>query len=81
MALKIITDSASDITREVIDRFHLHVIPTPVVIDEKDYFDGETIMPEEFYDILRSGKDIKTYTLMLRCFMIILNLMRKMGMS
>lgn len=61
MALKIITDSASDITREVIDRFHLHVIPTPVVIDEKDYFDGKTIMPEEFYDILRSGKDIKTY--------------------
>ncbi len=61
MALKIITDSASDISREVIDRFHLHVIPTPVVIDEKDYFDGETIMPEEFYEILRSGKDIKTY--------------------
>jgi DegV family protein with EDD domain len=61
VALKIITDSASDISREVIDRFHLHVIPTPVVIDEKDYFDGETIMPEEFYDILRSGKDIKTY--------------------
>ena len=61
MALKIITDSASDISREVIDRFHLPVIPTPVVIDEKDYFDGKTIMPEEFYDVLRSGKDIKTY--------------------
>jgi DegV family protein with EDD domain len=61
VALKIITDSASDISREVMDLFHLHVIPTPVVIDEKDYFDGKTIMPEEFYDILRSGKDIKTY--------------------
>jgi DegV family protein with EDD domain len=61
MALKIITDSASDTPRWVIDEFNLHVIPTPVVIDEKDYFDGKTIMPEEFYDILRSGKDIKTY--------------------
>ncbi|MDF2484032.1 MAG: hypothetical protein K0R46_200 [Herbinix sp.] len=61
MALKIITDSASDTPKWVIDRFNLHVIPTPVVIDEKDYFDGKTIMPEEFYDILRSGKDIKTY--------------------
>lgn len=61
MALKIITDSASDISRWVIKEFDLHVIPTPVVIDEKDYFDGKTIMPEEFYDILRSGKDIKTY--------------------
>lgn len=61
MALKIITDSASDIPKSVIQDFDLHVIPTPVVIDEKDYFDGKTILPEEFYDILRSGKDIKTY--------------------
>lgn len=61
MALKIVTDSASDIPKWVIDKYGLHVIPTPVVIDEKDYFDGETIFPEEFYEILRSGKDIKTY--------------------
>ena len=61
MALKIITDSASDIPRWIKEQFHLHVIPTPVVIDEKDFFDGKTIQPEEFYNILRSGKDIKTY--------------------
>ncbi len=61
MALKIITDSASDTPKWVINEFDLHVIPTPVVIDEKDYFDGKTIFVEEFYDILRSGKDIKTY--------------------
>ncbi len=69
MALKIITDSASDTPRWVIDQFELHVIPTPVVIDEKDYFDGETIQPEEFYDILRSGKDIKTYHINTQMFM------------
>lgn len=61
MALKIITDSASDIPKWVIEEYGLHIIPTPVVIDDKDYFDGKTIFPEEFYDILRSGKDIKTY--------------------
>jgi len=61
MALKIITDSASDIPRWVIKEYGLHVIPTPVVIDDKDYFDGQTIFPEEFYNILRSGKDVKTY--------------------
>lgn len=61
MALKIITDSASDIPKWVIKEYGLHVIPTPVVIDEKDYFDGQTIFPEEFYDVLQSGKDIKTY--------------------
>lgn len=61
MTLKIITDSASDTPKWVIEEFGLHVIPTPVVIDEKDYFDGETIFPEKFYSVLQSGKDIKTY--------------------
>lgn len=61
MALKIITDSATDIPRSVAEEYGLHIIPTPVVIDEVDYFDGKTIFPEQFYDILRSGKDIKTY--------------------
>ncbi len=61
MALRIITDSASDVPGSLIKRFNLHVIPTPVVIEEKDYFDGETIFPEEFYKILKSGTDVKTY--------------------
>lgn len=61
MSLRIITDSASDTPMSVIKEYGLHVIPTPVVIDEKDYFDGKTILPEEFYEILRSGKDVKTY--------------------
>ena len=61
MALRIVTDSASDTPKWVIEEYGLHVIPTPVVIDGTDYFDGKTIFPEEFYDILRSGKDIKTY--------------------
>ena len=61
MALRIVTDSASDIPRWVMEEYGLHVIPTPVVIDEKDFFDGKTIFPDEFYNVLQSGKDIKTY--------------------
>ncbi len=61
MALKIITDSASDIPQQFAKEHNLEVIPTPVVIDEKDYFDGETIMPEEFYKRLATDSDIKTY--------------------
>ena len=55
MAFKIITDSASDIPQYIIDEFNLHVIPTPVVINEKDYFDGETIFPKDFYSIFLDG--------------------------
>lgn len=62
MAFCIITDSASDIPQSVIKEFGLHVIPTPVTIDEKDYFDGETIFPDEFYRIQKENKsEIKTY--------------------
>ncbi len=61
MALKIITDSAADLPRYIIDEFDLHVIPTPVVIEGKDYFDGDTILPQDFYSILRTKADIHTY--------------------
>jgi len=61
MALKIVTDSASDVPISLKEKYNLHVIPTPVVINEKDYLDGETIMPEEFYNILRTGTEVKTY--------------------
>lgn len=61
MAFKIITDSASDVSKEIIEEFDLHVIPTPVTIEGTDYFDGETIFPDDFYRIQAEGKDIKTY--------------------
>ena len=60
--LRIITDSASDLPKDYIKQHDLHVIPTPVVIDDVDYFDGETIQTEEFYHILDDIKrDVKTY--------------------
>lgn len=61
MAFKIITDSASDLPREIIEKYQLHVIPTPVTIDGTDYFDGKTIFPKDFYKIQAGGADIKTY--------------------
>lgn len=60
--LKIVTDSATDLPKEIIDRYSLHVIPTPVVIDETDYLDGQTIHTKEFYSILDDTKrDVRTY--------------------
>ncbi len=61
MSFCIITDSASDIPEAIIEEYGLHVIPTPVTIGGTDYFDGETIFPDEFYRIQAEGKEIKTY--------------------
>lgn len=57
----IITDSATDMPKEIVERYNLHVIPTPVVIDGKDYFDGETVFPKEFYQMQRDNREISTY--------------------
>lgn len=60
--LKIITDSATDLPKEIVERFGLHVIPTPVVIDDVDYLDGQTITTSDFYNILDDvSRDVKTY--------------------
>lgn len=56
--LKIITDSASDMPQYIVERFNLHVIPTPVVIDGVDYLDGATIHTKEFYEILMTSAAI-----------------------
>ena len=61
MAFFFFTDSASDIPECVKKEYGLYVMPTPVTIEGTDYFDGETIFPDKFYDIQASGKDIKTY--------------------
>ncbi len=61
MSYKIVTDSATDLPKEIIEKYKLHVIPTPVTINGTDYFDGKTILPADFYRIQAEGADIKTY--------------------
>lgn len=61
MAFCIITDSASDIPVQTREEYGLKVMPTPVTIEGKDYLDGETVFPEQFYKIQASGSEIKTY--------------------
>lgn len=60
--LYIVTDSATDLPKDYVAAHQLHVIPTPVVIDDVDYLDGATIQTKEFYEILDDIKrDVKTY--------------------
>ena len=62
MALKIITDSASDLPKAVTEALEIEVIATPVLINGSDYFDGKTIQAKKIYEILRDGKEmVSTY--------------------
>lgn len=61
MAVRLISDSACDLPEKLAQKYHIEIIPTPVLIDDAEYLDGETIRPKEFYGTMRSGKKISTY--------------------
>lgn len=54
MSLKIITDSACDLPRELVEKYEIEVLPFIVFIDEKEYIDGRDIAPKQVYDAIRA---------------------------
>ena len=55
MAIRIITDSASDMERADAQALGVHMVPLKVQFGENTYLDGETITKPEFYTLLLSG--------------------------
>jgi len=62
MTVKIVTDSLSDITKEIASEFGITVVPLTVLFGHEQYLDGVTITSEQFYDRLINGKVWPTTT-------------------
>ena len=60
MAIKIITDSACDITRATEEQYGIEIIPLQVDIDGNLYKDREDITPDKVYEKMREGAVPKT---------------------
>ena len=63
MNYKIITDSASNLSNELIEKHGLDIIPLAFIVDGKEelgYKKGETINLADFYDSMRQGKHAST---------------------
>jgi len=56
----ITTDSASEITKEVAEKYSVGVIPLHVSLDGKEYRDGENITVNDIYDAYNTKKIIAT---------------------
>lgn len=56
MKIAVVTDSTSYLSKEDIERYQIHVVPIPVIIDGRSYNEGVDISTEEFWDKLRSSK-------------------------
>ncbi|SES68888.1 DegV family protein [Anaerobranca gottschalkii] len=60
MGVKIITDSACDLTRDFLASLDVDVVPILVYLDGEEYLDGLTLKPEDMLRQMREGKVFKT---------------------
>lgn len=60
MKTAVMTDTNSGITRELAERLGIYLLPMPVILDGKTYYEGETISEDAFYRALLSGAAAST---------------------
>ncbi|WP_047982458.1 DegV family protein [Ornithinibacillus contaminans] len=60
MSIKIMADSASDLTQDYFTEYDMEMVSLTVHLDDKDYVDGKTITPKNVFDAMRQGKAPKT---------------------
>lgn len=47
--IKIVSDSTCDLSKEMIEKYDIAIVPLHIVLGEKEYEDGVSITPEEIY--------------------------------
>ena len=52
MAIRIITDSSSDISQELAAKWGITVLPLKIRFGDEEYLDGVTLTNREFYEKL-----------------------------
>lgn len=60
MKTAIVTDSNSGISEVEAELFDIHVIPMPVIINDKTFYEGVDIQTTEFFQRLQSKENIST---------------------
>lgn len=58
MAVKILIDSASDLSEKQANELSIELMPIKVRFGEDEYLDGVNLLPTDFYDKLTSSKDL-----------------------
>lgn len=71
MAIKLITDSACDLSRTLLAEENVDVIPIYISFEGKDYKDGVDITPEEIYQGMRNGNVYKTAQISVNDFQMV----------
>ena len=54
--VKIICDSTCDLSKELLDRYDISILPLHILLGEKEYNDGMDLSPEEIYEWADANK-------------------------
>ncbi|MGN0479630.1 MAG: DegV family protein [Hominenteromicrobium sp.] len=58
--IAVVTDTNSGITREEAKKLGIFLLPMPIIVDGKEYFEGVTCTYEHFFEMLAAGSDVST---------------------
>ena len=47
--IRIIADSTCDLSKELIEKYDITILPLHIILGEEEYLDGVTITPDEIY--------------------------------
>ena len=50
MSVKILSDSTCDLSKQLIEKYDIEVLPLHIVLGDKEYLDGVEIGPDEIYE-------------------------------
>jgi len=68
MTIKILADSACDLTEEHYNELDIEMVPLTVHLNDEEYRDGLDISPKKVYDAMRKGAATKTSQVTLQAF-------------
>lgn len=60
MSIRIITDSPSDISFEEANELNISIVPLKINVDGKSYREGIDISVDQFYEMLKTSKELPT---------------------
>ena len=50
MSIRILADSTCDLSKELVDRFGIQIVPLSIIMGDKSYYDGEETTPEQIFE-------------------------------
>lgn len=58
--IAVVTDTNSSMTKEECDALGVYLLPMPIIVDEKTYFEGVDCSYEHFFEMLNAGASVST---------------------